>query len=126
MPAGIAQTQAAIAPGSTEYGERKNLEAGLSQAMGSAGNPTSGAQPASPVAPLPDNPLGALLSGEIPGDNTPVTDGLSIGPGAGPQNQHPMMSDRAQRLRTVATEAASPVARAAARRALRLMSREAI
>ena len=126
MPAGVDATQAAISPGSTAYGERQNLEQGISQAMGSAGQPTSGAQPASPVAPVPDNPLGALLSGEVQGDNLPVTDGMSIGPGAGPADQHPMMSTRAQRLRTVATEAASPVARAAARRALRLMTRETI
>lgn len=126
MPAGIERTQAAIAPGSTEYGERQNLEQGISSAMGAAGQPTGGAQPAVPVPPMPDNPLGALLSGEIKGDQLPVTDGLSVGPGAGPPQNDPMMSTRAQRLRTIATEAASPVARSAARRALRRMTRESL
>jgi len=126
MAAGSDLTQAAIQPGSTEYGERQNLEQGLSSAMGAPPAGPGGPSPATPVAPLPDNPLGALLGGEISGDNLPVTDGLSIGPGAGPATEHPMMSSRAQRLRSLATEAASPVARAAARRALRRMSREAI
>lgn len=127
MPAGIDATQKAIDPGSTEYGERGALEAGISAGMGPAsGRGVPGTPPPGVGAPSPTDPIGALLSGEIQGDSDPVTSGLAVGPGPGPANQSPMMSTRAQRLRTIATEAASPVARASARRALRLMTRESI
>lgn len=107
MPAGIDKTQKAIEPGSTPYGERGNLEANISQGMSPGAAPGApGVSPPGVGAPTPTDPIGALLSGEIKGDNLPVTEGLSVGPGSGPPEQDPMMSTRAQKLRMIATEAA--------------------
>lgn len=126
MPAGSELTSSAIAPGSTEYGSRQGLEAGIGEAMGAAGG---GGAPAggggAPSFQTPESPLGALLGGEISGGGEPLTDGLSVGPGAGPAvGEDPMLSDRANRLRMIATEAASPQLRALARSELRRMTRE--
>lgn len=125
--AGSERTSAAIAPGSTEYGSRGGLEAGLSQTMGMGGGAPSGGGGAPGMAPPPENALGALMSGAVSGGSAPLTDGISFGPGAGPpQAQDPMLGDRANRLRLIATQAASPQLRAIARAELRRMSREPI
>ena len=58
------------------------------------------------------------------GDSTPVTDGLSVGPGAGPAMQDPMLGSKAERIRLIATQAESPMLRAAARAQLLVMAGE--
>jgi len=116
----------AIEPGSTAYGDRQTLEAGLSSAMPQTG----GGQPApAGGGPLniPEDPIGGLLSGEVSGDpNLPTTDGLSVGPGqGGPQDLNPaMQTPRAQRVRDLALNATSPAIRQAARNELRRTLRE--
>jgi len=126
MAAGAERTRAAIAPGSTEYGDRGALEA----AIGSAGGggpaaPSAGGGGPTTALPSATDPLGALLGGGITPGELPLTDGLSAGPGAGPNmGDDPMLSDYATRLRTLATEAASPMLRSAARNRLRRMSRQ--
>ena len=111
-----------IEAGSTEYGDRQKLEAGLASLGGTS--PSAGAGGSSPgTTPLPatDDPLGALLSGSVSGGGGPPTDGLSVGPGMGAPAEDPMMTDKANRLRMVATNAESPMLRAAARAQLRVM-----
>ena len=127
MPAGSELTSQAIAPGSTAYGDRQSLEAGLASAMGGGGGGgPAGGGPTS-VAPPQEDALGAMLSGAVGTGSAPFTDGLSFGPGAGPpQAQDPMLGDRANRLRLIATQAASPQLRAIARAELRRMAREPI
>lgn len=127
MGAGSDLTSRAIAPGSTEYGERGSLEAGLSSAMSGGGGGTGAAGSGSVAAPVPsaNDPLGALASGLVVpgGDMPPITDGLSVGPGAGPATMDPMLGDRAERLRMLATNAKSPLLRNYARIALRRILR---
>ena len=128
MAAGSELTSNAIAPGSTQYGDRQNLEAGLSQIMSGAGGGSAGAPTTTPAPRVPgsSNPLAALASGVVSGNpNSPVTAGMSVGPGPGPAvGMDPMMGDRANRLRALATQAASPALRALARAELRRMVRE--
>jgi len=125
MPAGSELTSDAIAPGSMAYGDRGPLEQGLSSAMGGGGGAPQGGAPAPTALPTPENPLGALLSGQVGGGDTPITDGLSVGPGANPVTApDQMLGDRASRLRMIATEAASPQMRELARSMLRRMARE--
>lgn len=118
----------AIEPGSIPYGERQTLEAGLSEISASAA-PTGGPAQAAAVAPMPipEDPIGALISGSVdPGaSNSPITSGLSVGSGPGPAAvpADPMMGGKAAQLRLLAQNAASPTVRAAARRQLRRMER---
>ncbi len=118
----------AIEPGSTESGDRQTLEAGLAQLSGGGGAPAPTGPPEGGGLTVPENPLGALTSGEVPGDEEGfVTDGLSVGAGTGPAGAPDvMMGDRATRLRQLATEASSPQVRAAARSELRRMTREPV
>lgn len=116
-----------IEPGSTEYGDRQTLEAGLATAVsGTPSGPaaTAAASRAVPVDSTTD-PLAAVLSGQLDiGSGGPITDGLSVGAGAGPggapEQQHPVKV----RLQQVATQAKSPLTRAAARNELRRLVRE--
>lgn len=127
MAAGVEKTRAAISPGSTEYGERGALEANLGAAMGGGAGPAAGGGGAPrSIRPPATDPLGALLSGAIKAPSAALTDGLSVGPGAGPANAgDPMLSDYAERLRVVALQAASPMLREAARRRLARMTKGA-
>lgn len=115
-----------IEPGSTEYGDRQGLEANLQQVIGGAA-PVGGPQQVAGGTPIPtpEDPIGALIGGDIdPGVAGPVTDGLSVGPGNSPGNpMDPLQTDRAQRLRLLATQASTPAVRSTARRMLRQMSR---
>lgn len=125
----VRDAQRAIEPGSVAQGDRAALEQGLSQVLGQAPQGGGGDAPAGPgPLAIPEDPLGALLSGEVSGEpGVPVTDGLSVGPGQGPaQSQDIMMGDRASKLRMLATEASSPNIRAAARDELRRMARTAV
>lgn len=116
---------AAIQPGSTEYGDRQTLEAGLATLPGAGGGapPPSGGGPAAGGVPSMGDPLSALLSGGVDptGGAGMLTDGLSVGPGTMPpgQQEDPLMTT----LRTAAAEARSPVLRALARNELRRLTR---
>lgn len=130
MAAGSSLTGKAIAPGSTEYGQRQNLESGLAQVMSAGAGGQAGAPTTTPAPRVPSssNPLAALAGGLLSGNpNEPVTAGMSVGPGDGPaMTMDPMLGDRANRLRAIATQAASPTLRAMARSELRRMVREPI
>ncbi len=119
----------AIEPGSTESGDRQVLEQGLAAVSGGGAAPTATGAPAPGPLANPENPLGALIDGEVQGDpNGQVTDGLSVGAGTGPAAGAPdiMLGDKASRLRSIANEASSPQVRTAARAELRRMTREPI
>lgn len=127
MAAGAEQTRAAIAPGSTEYGERGALEAAIGTAVGGGAAPSAGTGGGTAAIPGATDPLGALLSGAVTPQDLPVTDGLTAGPGAGPnRGADPMLGQYAQRLRTLANEAASPMLRQAATRRLSRLSKERV
>ena len=121
--------QRAITPGSVAHGDRAGLEAGLSQALTTqeaVAGPSQGGGP--PPLAIPEDPLGALVSGEVGGSDLPSTDGLSVGPGAGaPSSVAPtMVTPRADLLRDLAENAATPAIRTAARNELRRTLREGI
>lgn len=119
------QLSKAIEPGSTEYGQRQVLESGLAELQPSTG-PTAGAAAAlggSSIG-LPANPLDPLMSGELDSPTTPVTDGLTHGPGGGPLPEQGISDATVDRLRIMALEARSPVLREMARRSLRSSVRE--
>lgn len=120
--------QRSIEPGSLAYGDRQGLEANLSAATAPMGaEEGGGAAPGGGNLSIPEDPLGALLSGELGGNpDSPITDGLSMGPGSSPESNDVMMGSRAERVRQLAQEASSPQIRAAARSELRRMAREAI
>lgn len=121
---------ASIQPGSTEYGDRQKLIAGIqatSIGEGASGpNPEAGST--SPSLDAVDDPLAALLSGSInpQGQNNPQTTGLSVGPGTGPEGQAEQQDPRKVRLQQIATTASSPLLRASARAELRRLVLERI
>ena len=122
----------AIEPGSTASGDRQTLEAGLGSVLGEDSSGQGGGPPPAPGAgglTIPEDPIGALLSGEASGNpDIPLSDGLSLGPGAGaPDNIHPAMkTSRANRVRDLAMNASTPMIRQAARNELRRMMREPV
>lgn len=115
---------AGIAPGSLEYGARDDLVAGLQSAVGSP-SPTGAPNPQVEQGPPPldsvDDPIAALLGGQIdPGQSgNPLTSGLSVGAGPGPAGTQPQKDPKKLQLMQIATTAASPIIRAAARAELR-------
>ncbi len=125
MTASPSQMAAAISPGSTQYGDRQGLEAGLGQAFGGAGGPAgsgpAGSGPASPpsMAPSGGDPLGQLLAGGIAPDGNPLTSGISVGPGPGAPQPTPFAGTEYERLRFLAERAKTPMLRHMARQALR-------
>ncbi len=124
----VRDSQRAITPGSTESGDRQVLESGLSQVLSGQESQQQAAAPgAVPGVSIPEDPLGALLSGTVQGDELPPTEGLSVGAGGGPaQEATHMLGSRAASLRALAQEASSPMLRAAARSELRRMTKEGI
>jgi hypothetical protein len=107
-----------IDPGSTDYGDRAGLAAGV-QGLGT--NPSATQAPAgagAPLTPPANSPLDLLLQGELGKSGNPLTAGLSVGPGPGPQYS-PMDDSYDARLRTLATSARSPVIRQLARNLIR-------
>ena len=112
----------AIEPGSIPQGGRQEFEGNLSAALGAEGGaPPSQGGPA-PALPTPGGTMESLLGGAIPGDDLPVTDGLSVGAGAGGPTSDPMLSDTAGKLRLIAQGAVSPYLRFQARAELRRMA----
>lgn len=127
------QAAKAIEPGSTASGDRQTLEAGLGAVLGGDASGQGGGPPPAPGAgglTIPEDPIGALLSGEAPGNpDIPLSDGLDLGPGAGAPNNniHPAMkTSRADRVRDLAMNASTPMIRQAARNELRRMMREPV
>ncbi len=121
MPATADQLNKSITPGSIPSGERGPLVQNLGElAGGGAAQPAQSGAGGGPGTGIPSagNPLGALVSGEInPGDtNTPLTDGISVGPGQGGQSDVP--DSQQQRLALLAQGSRSPAVRSAARLAL--------
>ena len=124
--------EAGIEPGSMPYGARQELVGGLEAAVGGEqggpGTPTAAVNAGVDPVDSVDDPLGALLSGEIdPGmTEDPITSGLSVGPGVGPMGQVSNVSPKQSRLIQVATQAKSPMIRWLARNELkRLVAEEA-
>ncbi len=123
MPAAPTDLGRALEPGSVPSGERAELEGGLAAAVGGG----QGAGPAAPAGGAPafpsmTNPLGMMLSGAVGQDDRPLTDGLSLGPGAGPApEQSVMLTAEADKLRALAIHAETPLVRALARYRLQQM-----
>lgn len=116
----------AIEPGSTDYGDRQTLEAGLAQVGGGA--PTGGGGTPSPTTVMPSagNPLSSLLSGAISPGDSPITSGLSVGPGDGPMNAPPVSptdNDLGYKLKLIASQSTSPTLRRLAMARLKRMYR---
>jgi len=121
--------RAAIAPGSTPYGERGNLE----DAIGSAASTSNAALPEAAAAsaaqkPInPNDPYGspmtALMGKGGFTSERPLTSGLSVGPGTTPSNLDGLPVDKMKRLQQVALHAKSPQLRGAAILALRRIVR---
>ena len=124
----VRDSQRAIEPGSTASGDRATLESGLSEVLSGAEGGQAAPGPGGPAGvSIPEDPMGALLSGAVGGDELPATEGLSVGPGGGPaQEATQMLGTRAESLRSIAQEASSPMLRAAARSELRRMTKEGI
>lgn len=115
----------AIEPGSTSYGDRQVLEAGLSEVSGGTA-PSPGNPGAAPTTAFPDtgNPFSHMLSGEISPEDQPLTSGLSVGPGPSPNLQPgPLDGDLGSRLKAIANQTTSPTLRRLAVARLRRMYR---
>ena len=118
MPSGsdVADT---IEPGSVPYVERGPLEDRIQQVVRQAQAPTQ----AAPAGEASRGGLDKLAQGPVSG--LPITDGLSVGPGAGPAEAvDPIGSPRVDQLRVLAAEARSPRIRQLARDALRAEARK--
>lgn len=118
----------AIEPGSTEYGDRQTLEQGL-QALSGGAAPEMGGEVMSPTTTVPaqGSPFSSLLAGDVaPNSNNPLTAGLSVGPGAGPQRAPgPTDNDVGDRLRMIAEQSSSATLRRLAVLRLQAMQRGA-
>ena len=120
MAASASDLAKSIQPDSTQYGDRKSLEAGLGAAVGAGGPaPSGGAASAAPPLDSSRDPMAALLSGDLNpgGGDVPLTDGLGVGPGMTPGAGQ--QDSRESRLRQLAQSAQTPLLRAAARSELR-------
>ena len=111
-----------IEPGSLEYGDRAAVTDRLQQALPTLqqGTGSSAVAPGAPAPGSPVDPMKRLLEGGYKSD-LPVTDGLSMGPGAGPPTTGVAMAESPMiaKLRLVAMQAESPLLRHYARTALR-------
>lgn len=114
-----------VDPGSMPYGMRQAFEASLGN-LGAGANPATALPAGDEELGIPSNPLDPLLSGDIPTGSSPLTSGLSVGPGPGAMDLGlaPIVDSRVDRLRIMAMNAASPVLRQMARRALRGVVKE--
>jgi len=117
------QARDSIEPGSVPSGDRAGLEAGLATVLGQGGGAPGG--PAAPVDPVQvgNDPLAALTSGGLTmPENGPITSGLSVGAGPGPEVEDPLNTDKARQLRLLATQARTPALRQTAIRMLKRMA----
>ena len=108
-----------IEPGSLESGNRQVVSDRISQIVGPGSAPTP-QQPGAASGRAQER----LGKGEV--SEKPITDGLSVGPGAAPANTPQIAeSPRVNQLRIVAKEARSPRLRALARDLLRVEAKKA-
>lgn len=119
MPSGD-EIARSIEPGSTEYGDRQVIEDRIRQV---------GAQAQAPQVPAPGAASGRgmdrLTQGPV--SDLPVTDGLSVGPGATPQPADALAaSPRVDQLRLIAQNARTPRLRALARDMLRAEAKRVV
>lgn len=115
------QVKSAIAPGSTPYGERGQLEQAVSSATATPPSPVQGR--ISSQDPF-SGPMAALMGQGGYTSDRPVTSGLSVGPGSGPAaDLSGLPLDVMKKLHVVATTAKSPQLRGAALLALRRIVR---
>ena len=125
MTASPSQNIASIEPGSTEYGDRQKLEAGLAAGGAPTGAPNPAAGGPAPQLDAGTDPLGAILNGSLnPGGSDELTAGLSVGPGPGPLGDTNVPDPKKVRLAQIAETARSPMLRAAARNELRRLAGE--
>lgn len=119
-------TQAAIAPGSTAYGERENLEGAIAAAEATPevqAAPAMGLKAINPDDPF-SSPMTALLNKGGFTSDRPVTSGLSVGPGSTPPfDTTGLPVATMKRLQEVALNAKSPQLRGAAILALKRIAR---
>ena len=118
-PATADQISRSIEPGSLESGNRQVVSDQMQQIVG------PGSQQA---APQPGAAGGRAMDrlGQGGVSEKPITDGLSVGPGAGPVNIPQIaQSPRVDQLRIVAKNARSPRLRALARALLRVEAKKA-
>ncbi len=107
-----------IEPGSLESGNRQVVSDRISQIVG----PGSQQAPPQPGA-ASTGAMDRLGQGGV--SDKPITDGLTVGPGAGPANTPQIAnSPRVNQLRIVAKEARSPRLRALARDLLRVEAKK--
>jgi hypothetical protein len=123
----LEQTQAAIEPGSTEYGERDVLEGGIAAALGGAEGgaapaPEAGMAPAPPAEEPGMTPMD-FLSGDGHTSDLPVTSGLDYGPGEGPLPSWEA-TDTQRKLQELAQYGRTAAVRRAALQALMAVSGE--
>jgi hypothetical protein len=111
-----------IEPGSLDYGNRQVVANRLQETIPAlqGGSVPSAPAPGAPAPGGPQDPIARLLSGGYSSD-LPPTDGLSVGPGAGPASTGVGIasSPLIEKLRLIATEASSPLLRTYARASLR-------
>jgi len=102
-----------IEPGSTEYGDRQVLQDRMAQISAQTGG-----QAPPPATPAPA--MSKLASGGV--SELPVTDGMSVGPGAGPATAaNPAESPLIERYRLIATTARNPQLRQLARKQIEIL-----
>ncbi len=117
MPATADDVTRSIEPGSIPSGEAGPLDDRIKQAMATA-----------PAAPQPGAAGGRSLDrlAQGPVSDKPVTDGLTVGPGASPAPAQGLQpSKRIDHLRNIAQNARSHRLRALARDMLRAASKKA-
>lgn len=127
MPGPTADTaRRAIEPGSVPYGERQELEAGLQSLLGGGAEQAPGAAPVGNISPQDPfgDPMSALMGKEGYQSNLPVTAGLSVGPGPGPDVQTNLPVSTMETLQEMALHAKTPRVRQLALLALRRIVRE--
>lgn len=107
-----------LEPGSTDYGDRQVLTNQLQEALASSQQQGPMVPAGTPPPPEPGGSELDYLDAEHSSD-LPVTDGLSVGPGASPPSVNPTDSPKIEKLRLIATGARSPVLRHMARNALK-------
>lgn len=121
MVASKGQMEAAIEPGSIEYGSRQSVVQGLPTQGGPTGGGTPG--PRGELPADPGSPYDLMASGAFEvNPDIPPTSGLSVGAGPGPVlEESGEQSSYTERLRAVALHAKTPSLRAQARTALKAL-----
>lgn len=119
MPASADDISRSLEPGSTEYGDRQVIEDRIKQVGAQAQAPS-----VPPAGAASARGMAQLAQGSV--SDLPVTDGLSVGPGATPSPADALQaSPRVDQLRLIAKNARTPRLRALARDMLRAEAKKA-